>query len=76
MGLLNFLRWTRRSWPWAAYSVDVGVGGWVRSLSFVIEWGRAVMRHRTFVVLPSSRRELILVSGAPGSGRATGAGRP
>jgi hypothetical protein len=27
------------------------------------------------VVVPSSRFELILVSGVPGSGRATGAGR-
>lgn len=34
------------------------------------------MRYRTAVVLPACRRELILVSDVPGSGRATGAGRP
>ena len=34
------------------------------------------MRYRIAVVIPSSRFELILVSGVPGSGRAAGAGRP
>jgi hypothetical protein len=33
------------------------------------------MRYRTAVVIPVSRFELILVSGVPGPGRATGAGR-
>jgi hypothetical protein len=34
------------------------------------------VRYRIAVVIPSSRFELILVSAVPGSGRATGAGRP
>ena len=33
------------------------------------------MRYRTAVVIPSSLFELILVSGVPGFGCATGAGR-
>lgn len=33
------------------------------------------MRYRTAVVIPASRFELILVSGVPSSGCATGAGR-
>ncbi len=33
------------------------------------------MRYRIDVVIPASLFELILVSGVPGPGRATGAGR-
>jgi hypothetical protein len=37
--------------------------------------GETAVRYRTAVVVPSSLFELILVSGVPSTGRATGAGR-